>query len=60
LTLYDELNAQHVKITPELLEAIRKIRAGKIVEGLIDPYQSIRTTYENQPISAAPEPKRRF
>jgi ribosome biogenesis protein ERB1 len=43
-----------------LLKAIRKIRAGKTVDGLIDPYQSIRPKIERQAISAAPAPKRRF
>ena len=62
-TIVDELNAKKVRITPQLLELIRKVREGKSATALIDPYRDLDMEGPIDPFplnSDAPVPKSRF
>ena len=62
-TIVDDLNARKVRITTQVLDLIRKVRAGKSATALIDPYRELDLEGPVDPFplnSDAPVPKSRF
>lgn len=62
--LLDQNTGQALKVTPEELELIRKIQHNENTDESINPYEPTIEWFTSQtevmPLSAAPEPKRRF
>ncbi|EER31965.1 eukaryotic ribosome biogenesis protein 1 [Candida tropicalis MYA-3404] len=62
--LLDQNTGTSLKLTSEELELIRKIRANENVDSNIDPYEPLIDWFtkdeEIMPVTAVPEPKRRF
>lgn len=62
--LLDQNTGQPLQVTPEELELIRKIQHNENTDDTIDPYaptvEWFTSKTEVMPLSAAPEPKRRF
>ncbi|KXS21716.1 BOP1NT-domain-containing protein [Gonapodya prolifera JEL478] len=63
-TIYDALESRQVTLTPADLALIRRAMNGKFGDTAIDPYEPtvewFTSKVETAPISAAPEPKRRW
>ena len=62
-TITDELNAKKVKLTPEMLSMIQKIRKRQTATQLIDPYSELQIPREKEISglhSDVMPPKRRF
>lgn len=63
-TLYDEYNDEEIVLSKEEIAMIQRIRQGKIPHAEVNPHEPYVDWFEyedkGQPLSAAPEPKRRF
>lgn len=62
-TLTDELNAKEIKLTPEMIALIQRIRARKTAAPMIDPYNDLDLTTPKQIHGINDDvmpPKRRF
>ncbi|CAG8438502.1 14022_t:CDS:10 [Ambispora leptoticha] len=64
LSVKDDLTQQNVKLTDEELDIIRRIQMQEIPDANYNPYEPMVEWFtskpEVMPLSAAPEPKRRF
>ncbi|GAQ87594.1 WD40 repeat nucleolar protein Bop1 [Klebsormidium nitens] len=63
-TLYDEYNDEDIVLSKEEIAMIQRIRQGKIPHAEVNPHEPYVDWFEfedkGQPLSGAPEPKRRF
>jgi ribosome biogenesis protein ERB1 len=63
-TVRDEAAQQNVKLSKEELEIIKKVQLGQFPQADYNPYEPtieyFSSKVEEMPLSAAPEPKRRF
>ena len=63
-TVFDEAEGRNVTLTREDLEIIKRIEQGQVPDPDFNPYQDTIEYFTSQteimPLSAAPEPKRRF
>lgn len=64
MSVKDNTLQQNVRLTDEELEIIRRIQSGEFPDPNYDPYEPTvewcTSKPEIMPLSAAPEPKRRF
>lgn len=63
-TVYDKYNDEEIVLSKEEIRMIQNIRAGRFPHSEVDPYPDENDWFtrhrEYMPLSAAPEPKRRF
>jgi ribosome biogenesis protein ERB1 len=63
-TIYDEYNDEEITLTKDELRMIMRVREGRFPHVEVNPYEPtvewFSSEVEEMPISAAPEPKRRF
>ncbi|PVU95024.1 hypothetical protein BB559_002848 [Furculomyces boomerangus] len=64
IKIRDELNQQDIRLTNEELDIIRKVQQGEFPDAQFDPYEDTVEWFTSKtmetPLTAAPEPKKRF